>query len=116
MLGLAAIISIGLNFLLIPEYGYIGATITSNIIHILLAVALMMAALRTMPAKISAQALIKILLFACVLGVGLWETAPLLRSEIPTVVGLAVASIGMAFLVWLLQIPTIFLSEKMIKI
>jgi O-antigen/teichoic acid export membrane protein len=112
MLGLAAIVSIGLNFILIPTYGYIGATITSNIIHIFLAVALMTAALQTMPAKLPLQSLIKILLFACVLGTGLWQAAPFLKSEIPTVMGLIAATIGMGIIMFLLRIHTIFLSKK----
>ncbi len=112
ILGLAAILSIGLNFLFISSHGYIGATITSNIIHLLLAVTLMVAAQRTMPAKLSMQSLIKIFLFACVLGTGLWKVAPFLKSEIPTVMGLIAATIGMGIIMFLLRIHTIFLSKK----
>jgi O-antigen/teichoic acid export membrane protein len=116
MLGLAAIVSVGLNFLLIPSYGYIGATITSNIIHVFLAIALMVAALRTMPANISPASLVKILLFACVLSIGLSETSALLTSEIPTAIGLIAATIAMGIAMFILRIHMIFLSEKMMKI
>ena len=116
MLGLAAILSIGLNILFIPSHGYIGATITSNIIHMLLAVTLMIAALRTMPVKISSAAFVKILLFACVLGTGLRETSPLLMSEIPTTFGLIAATVGMAMLMFILRIHTMFLPTNVTRI
>ncbi len=112
MLGAAAIISLGMNAVLIPLYGYVGATITSNVIHVLLASTLMIAALRTMPAKLPAHALTKIFLFACVLGTGLWKTAPLLSSEIPTVFGLIAATIAMGIIMFIFRIHTVFLSTK----
>ncbi|MBM3227247.1 hypothetical protein FJZ27_00040 [Candidatus Peribacteria bacterium] len=112
ILGSAAVLSIGLNGLLIPSYGYIGATTTSNIVHVLLTITLMVRASRTMAAHIFAQALLKIFLFACVLGVGLWKAVPLLTSEIPTVIGLVAASIAMTVFMFAVRIHTIFLPTK----
>ncbi|TSC60040.1 MAG: Heteropolysaccharide repeat-containing protein [Candidatus Peregrinibacteria bacterium Greene0416_62] len=112
VLGLGAALSIGLNYALIPLYGYIGATITSNAVHLILAVALMIAALRTMPVKFPLSSFVKILLFAWVLGMGLWGFAPLLQNEIATVVGLIVASLGMLMLIPMLGIHTMFFSPR----
>ena len=112
ILGLGAVLSIGLNYTLIPLYGYIGATITSNIVHVLLAVALMIAALRTMPVKFPLSSFVKILFFAWVLGMGLWGFAPLLSNELSTVIGLSTATAGMAILIPLLGIHTMFLDRS----
>ncbi|OGJ64457.1 hypothetical protein A3C37_05250 [Candidatus Peribacteria bacterium RIFCSPHIGHO2_02_FULL_53_20] len=112
ILGCGAVLSIGLNYILIPQYGYIGATITSNIVHVMLAVTLMIAALRTMPVKLPLLSLVKIFLFAWMLGMGLWKFVPLLENEILTVVGLGVASLGIVLLIPLLGIHTMFLERS----
>jgi O-antigen/teichoic acid export membrane protein len=111
ILGSGAILSVGMNYALIPMYGYIGATVTSNIIHMVLAIALMTAALRTMPVKLPLIAFVKIFLFAWVLGMGLWIVAPVLKNEVLTVVGLGIASLGMFVLIPLLGIQKMFVGR-----
>lgn len=103
ILGSGAVTSIALNVLLIPQFGYIGASITSNIVHVLLSLALMFAAIRTMPLRLPTAAVWKLLLFAAMLGLALYASAPLLRSELFTVIGFAVVTAGMGGVLFALK-------------
>ena len=88
-------------------------TVTSNVVHIFLAIVLMIAALRTMRISIPLSGIAKILLYAFALGMGLWGFAPVLHNEIFSVVGLAVASVGMIIGGWALGIHTLFMKKEL---
>src|SRR3989344_6335805 len=111
MLGCGAVLSIALNYTLIPQYGYIGATVTSNVVHIFLATVLVFAALQAMRVSIPVSGIGKIILYAIALGAGLWRFAPVLHNEVSSVVGLAVASVGMIIGGWALGIHTLFMKK-----
>ncbi|MEK7563247.1 MAG: oligosaccharide flippase family protein [Patescibacteria group bacterium] len=115
ILGCGAALSIALNYTLIPQYGYIGATITSNIVHIFLAIVLMTAALKTMRISMPLSGVGKIVLYGIALGAGLWGFAPVLHNEIASVIGLTVASVGMVALLWALQIHMLFWQGNSLK-
>ncbi len=100
----AAVLSLTLNYLLIPEHGFVGAAYTSIIVHIALAVALFPQALREMPMKIPKTLWRKLLLFGLGLGLGLSLFAPLMLNEISTVIGLIAMTILMAALAWGLRL------------
>ena len=108
ILGCGAALSIGLNYTLIPLYGYIGATVTSNVVHGFLAIVLMVAALRAMKAWLPIASLIKILLYGIMLGIGLKESAPFMHGEGATVIGLAGATMVIVALFFVLQMHTVF--------
>lgn len=113
MLGCGAVLSIALNYTLIPQYGYIGATVTSNVVHIFLATVLVFAALQAMRVSIPVSGIGKIILYAIALGAGLWRFAPVLHNEVSSVVGLAVASVGMIIGGWALGIHTLFMKKEL---
>ena len=76
-------------------------------------IVLMIAALRTMRISIPLSGIAKILLYAFALGMGLWGFAPVLHNEIFSVVGLAVASVGMIIGGWALGIHTLFMKKEL---
>jgi len=97
---LGVILSLALNLYLIPAHGFVGAAVTSILVHIILAILLMKEARRILPFQMPVRYLTKWLVFSALLGVSLWWSAPLLVSEIHTIVGLAVAGAALALFAW----------------
>lgn len=88
-LAVGAVASIGLNLVLVPQLGFVGAAYTSVIVHVVLTLLLLPQALRVMPLRLTGPQLLRWLLFVVLLAAGLWLTRPYLAGEIATVIGLA---------------------------
>ena len=106
----AAALSLTLNILFIPQYGFVGAAATSIIIHTLLALLLLPQGLRAMPMRLQRLQILQWLLFCGLLGAGLWLFTPLLRNEFFTVVGLAAMTVWMGVAVLLTGLHRSLLS------
>jgi len=91
-------VSLSLNLWLIPIHGFVGAAVTSIIVHIILVALLLPQSLRVMPMKISGQQMGQWAVFSILLAVGLWFLRPLLTSEVATVIGLGAAAMLMGVL------------------
>ena len=100
----AAVLSLVLNYLLIPEYGFVGAAYTSIVVHVCLAASLLPVALKEMRMTIPGNLWKKIILYGLGLGLGLGLFAPLMLNELSTVVGLIAMTILMAVLAWGLRL------------
>jgi len=83
-----SLLSLILNFSLIPIYGFIGAAWTSIVVHIVLAAALLPLSLQEMSPVITRDHITRGLLFAGGLGTSLWLLQPLMITELSTIVGL----------------------------
>jgi O-antigen/teichoic acid export membrane protein len=88
-LGLAAGLSLGLNLWLIPTLGFVGASITSAVIHTLLAAALMPQAERALKAQIGQREILRWYGFVALLAGYLVIVRPFLTSDLLTALGLA---------------------------
>jgi len=84
-----AVCSLGLNSILIPLYGFVGAATTSIMTHGILSILLLPQSLRAMPIRIATYQVRSLLFFLCILAAGLWLYKPLLTGEISTLIGLA---------------------------
>ncbi|MBT4119552.1 MAG: oligosaccharide flippase family protein [Candidatus Peribacter sp.] len=100
----AAIISLTLNFILIPLHGFVGAAYTSIVVHVLLAAALLPQALKEMPMQLDRDLIRKWAIFGMGLGLGLALFKPVLVNELSTVIGLVAMTILMGTLGWTLRL------------
>lgn len=100
----AAVLSLALNYLLIPTYGFVGAAYTSIIIHLTLALTLAPQGFAEMPMSIPRALWMKIGMYGLGLGLGLGLFAPILINELATVIGLIAMTILMAALAWGLRL------------
>lgn len=100
----AALLSLGLNFLLIPQYGFVGAAYTAIVVHIVLAVILAPQALSVMPIHISRSLLGKTGIYATGLAMGLGLFRPVMTNEPATIIGLVAMTVLMGSLVWVLKL------------
>jgi O-antigen/teichoic acid export membrane protein len=87
-LALGAVVSIALNVTLIPTYGFIGAGITSIVVHILVASILLVVTNTLAPPLLARTFIARWLAFTVLLGGFLWLTSNALISELHTVFGL----------------------------
>lgn len=106
----AAGISILLNMILIPIFGFTGAASTSVIVHILLTAVLVPLGLRAMPFSISIKDLSRWATFTLLLGLSLWTIQPLLVNELTTVIGLTIATVLMGIFVMITKLHRSVLS------
>ncbi len=100
----AAVLSIVLNYLLIPRYGFVGAAYTSIIVHIALSLVLLPCALRAMPVRISGVLFRQWVMFGLGFGFGLVLFRPLLLSAASTFIGLVAMTVLMLALAWGLRL------------
>jgi O-antigen/teichoic acid export membrane protein len=100
----AAIVSLALNFILIPSYGFVGAAYASIVVHVLLAALLLPQALKEMPMLLLKKQIRKILIFGLGLALGLALFKPILINELSTVIGLVAMTVLMATLAWTLRL------------
>lgn len=98
----AVILSVGLNLVLIPRYGFVGAIETSTIVQIVLAILLLPVALKALPTEFPHSYFFVWAAFSIVLAFLLWISAPLLVSIPSILVGLVIASITVPLLAWFL--------------
>ena len=87
---LAVAISLGLNLVLIPDFGFIGATITSAIVHVVLSVLLFPQALKAMPLSFPNEYAVRLVLYVLILAAALALTGPFLTMIPLTVVACVV--------------------------
>lgn len=97
-LSLGAALSLGLNMMLIPDHGFVGAGYSSIITHIFLAAVLLPQALAKLPMRLSTSHVWQWIIYTAVVGLGLFFSRTLLASEITTAAGL-VLSVGFVGLV-----------------
>ncbi len=105
---IAVVLSLGLNFFLITRFGFVGATITSTIVHFFLAATLLPAAIRVLPISFPASYAVRWALFTLVLSVALLFTAPFLTTTTSSVVGAIVALLSVPILGFLLGFHRMF--------
>ncbi len=99
-LAIGSILSLVLNFLLIPELGFVGASYTSIIVHALLAILLLPQSLKVLPMRLTGMQIRQWLLFGVGLAAFLVVTAPFLTSSLYTALGLVVAIPVMGGMAW----------------
>lgn len=88
---LGVLVSLFLNLTLIPTLGFVGASYTSIATHTLLAVLLLPQSLRVLPMSLPWKTTGRIALYAVILGLFAWGSAPFLTSPARTVAALCVA-------------------------
>ncbi len=89
------VISLVSNVLLIPSIGFVGASITSIIVHVTLVALLFPQAMMIMPARITGLLLLRWLAFSGMLAAFLYLTQPLLTGSLMTAGMLILATIWM---------------------
>lgn len=90
---IGASLSLIINVLVIPTYGFVGAGMTSNVTHILLAVLLLPQAQRTLAAGITKKQIGQWAGFTALLATSLILLRPVVEGELMTVVGLGIMTI-----------------------
>lgn len=97
-----SLLSLTLNFTLIPVHGFLGAAWTSIVVHLVLATALLPLSLREMPPVVTRHHITRWLLFVCGLGASLWLLKPLMINDFSTIIGLsAVTALMVSMGFWL---------------
>ena len=82
----AAILSLSLNVVLIPRFGFIGAAMTSIFVHLVLAVILLFLTIRRVPVYLEFSQFVRWIGFTISLSGLLYFTTPLLQSDMRTLV------------------------------
>lgn len=103
-LAVGAAVSLALNALLIPRYGFTGAAATSIATHAVLSVLLLPQSLRAMPMRLPRDLIAKWMGFSLLLFCGLWLFEPLLVNEYLTLIGLAAMSALMGIGILLMRL------------
>lgn len=97
---MGAIVSISCNLYLIPQYGFVGACITSIITHITLALLLLPQSFRSMPFSYSGKYMLQWILYTAFLGGALWLAAPYLSTSILTAAAIVIAGGYILMVAW----------------
>lgn len=108
---LGGVFSVGLNLLLIPRYGFIGASITSICTHALLAALLLPQSLKTMPVRLPRGFLPRWLGYAVLLAAWLLALRPLLSGSLATAALLGLSAPAMAGMLWGLGLRGVMRGE-----
>ncbi len=95
---IGATVSIVLNILLIPRFGFIGATYTSITVHILLALLLWPQSQKILPVRMPMEWVLRWLSFTVLFAAILFLFKPFLTSMGMTIIGLGLMSIMMLML------------------
>ena len=95
-------LSLASNLILIPQDGFMGAATTSVIVHTALGFLLLAEGLRAMPVAFSWSDTMRWIGFTAPLALFLSFGAPLLTSDLKTIVGLGAATLLMGILAWIL--------------
>jgi O-antigen/teichoic acid export membrane protein len=103
-LAIAAVASQILNVLLIPEFGFVGAAVTSLVVHMLIALLLLTPTLRKLHIKDGSLEGERIGAYALLLAIGLLALRPFLVDELHTGLGILALGVLAAFFVEILGI------------
>lgn len=103
-LAIAAVLSQILNLILIPDFGFAGATVTSLVVHMLIALLLLSPTLRKLRIKESLLEWERIWMYGLLLTIVLLAIRPFLTSEIHTGFGIVALGVLAVFLVEILGI------------
>lgn len=103
-LAIAAVLSQVLNLVLIPDFGFVGAAVTSLVVHMLIVVLLFSPTLRTLKIKDGSLEGERIGAYALLLTIGLLALRPFLVDELHTGLGILVLGVLAAFFVEILGI------------
>lgn len=90
-LAFGVILSFGLNIILIPQYGFVGAAITSISVHCFLVLLLLPQSLKTLPMRLTKAHMKQWAIYTVLLGGGLYLFAPYLTTNTRTVIGLIIS-------------------------
>lgn len=90
---IGAVVSTVLNLFLIPRFGFIGAAMTSIIVHLLLVFLLWPASQKELPVHLSMRHFVQWLIFTSGLGMTLWLLRPYAVS-VPQIIGLGIVTGG----------------------
>lgn len=82
---LSAVISVVFNSALIPQFGFMGAAITSVLAHLLLAIGLLIVSLRFTKIRIPFSQLCRWFTFSLVTGLTLFAMAPFITNSLSTI-------------------------------
>ena len=104
---IAVVLSVTSNLYLVPLYGYIGAIMTSMIVHGFLVSMLLPRAIAILPVSFPRRFAVTLLLFCCALGLALFFSRPLLLSELRTVIACVIGVLFLGGLVWALRVHRI---------
>lgn len=99
-LALGVVLSLFLNINLIPSLGFVGAAITSIVVHTVLALLLLPQALRTMPVRLTLDAIGRWLLFSLFLAIALFLLHPFATAPLRTILLSGIVGLWMAGLLW----------------
>ncbi|MDD5623299.1 MAG: oligosaccharide flippase family protein, partial [Candidatus Peribacteraceae bacterium] len=105
---LGSIISLVLNLLLIPSFGFVGAAYTSIIVHLLLALLLFPQGLKAMPLRLAETSVMRLALFLLILTTTLAVITPFLTSTLFAACGLAAMAVFLVLMGWALGISRLF--------
>ncbi len=94
------VLSLSLNFLWIPELGYMGAARTSAILHAFIGIVLLPIALRGLPPRLPLGSILRSAAFCALLALYLLLMRPVLSSPLPTMVAGAGSMLWMGFSAW----------------
>ncbi len=100
----AALLSLSLNYMVIPNLGFVGAAYTSIVVHVMLAIVLLPQALKEMPMQLDRTLVKQWGIYALGLGLGLGLFRPILVNELSTVIGLIAMTVLMGTLAWTLKL------------
>lgn len=103
-LAVAAVLSQVLNLMLIPELGFVGATITSLVVHMLIMLLLFSPTLRALRIREASLEWERIGAYALLLAIGLLALRPFLTNELHTALGILGLGVLAAFFVEILGI------------
>jgi O-antigen/teichoic acid export membrane protein len=106
----AAGLSLALNLWLIPKMGFVGATWTSIITHIFLALLLLPQALRKMPMQLTPSLVFRWMAYSGFLAGTLWIVRPFLTHEWHTAIALGCMAVFMGGLIWILRLKETLLG------
>lgn len=97
-LAVGAALSLTLNFSLIPRFGFVGASLTSIVVHVLLAIVLLPQSFAVAPITLKLRHLGQWFLFTTALCGSLFVTSPFLTSNFRTIVALGTATLWVGIL------------------
>lgn len=99
-LALGAALSLILNVMLVPQFGFVGAALTSIVVHAVLAVALFFQSQRHLPATLTRDTVLRWHAFGVVVAVLLAISGQFLTSSILTAAALVIAMPVIGGLAW----------------
>lgn len=110
---IGVVASLALNFWLIPSWGFVGASISSAVVHSLLAALLLPRALAAMPVRIGAKRWRSAVVFAVLLGAFVTLMRPYLNDPVITVAALAVGAAWLCIAAWIAGVHNVALGDKL---